>query len=538
MSKKTQRRKFLTDAAKSLGFLGLTPSLANIVVQALASQAKAQALQGSDKRYVFFCFPGAPPRWFFDLPLTPNGSSDDFSHAGLGTFVGPVSGIAKAQYKTWQDPVSKYYLPPVWGSNPAGGAFTNCISNAFFVRGLDLEINNHLLGRLRNQSPIIGGLSIAGVLAQKTANPFPAASLGSISGAFKSEAPISPVELSMSVTATTNPISNLMSYFAGNAPVENLATQDLQDKINQFAESNEFSKPQLLESKSRADDLIRLGVSNFTDKWPAIYSKYQSLVTSALARTNTEKFMANAVLKPPAASGVPLVNDARLKISDSDTVNPDIADLRNMINASTNVPNLAATFAAVEILITMGLTQVVTMDISGLTGLNKNKAGTKFNLNNDQHYVGNLVSTIGTTFLYRATLTCTEEFIKVLKTEGLWDKTVIQFGSEFSRNAQVNGAGSDHGFKGGSALILSGMIKKTTVVGNIEKDLNPTYLGHWGLAAKHPLTNYEYPIRINDVAKTVCGMLGVRNVANNGVYLLKNNGATWEAFANGEAKNV
>jgi len=311
----------------------------------------------------------------------------------------------------------------------------------------------------------------------------------------------------------------------------------LQSKINQYADSNEFSKPQLLESKSRADDLIRLGVSNFIDKWPAIYTKYQNLVASALSRANTDKFMANAVLKPPAPSGTPLVNDVRLKINAIDTISQDIGDLRNMINSSTNVPNLAATFAAVEILITMGLTQVVTMDISGLTGLNKNLAGTKFTLNNDQHDVGSLVSTIATTFLYRATLTCTDEFIKVLKAEGLWDKTVIQFGAEFSRNALVTGAGSDHGFKGGSALILSGMINRTTVVGNIEKDLNASYLGHWGLAAKHPLTGYEYPIRINDVAKTVCGMLGVRNVANNGVYLLKNNGATWEAFPNGEAKN-
>ena len=55
--------------------------------------------------------------------------------------------------------------------------------------------------------------------------------------------------------------------------------------------------------------------------------------------------------------------------------------------------------------------------------------------------------------------------------------------------------------------------------------------------SKHPLTDMEYPIRINDVAKTVCGMLGVKNVANNGVYLLKNNGSSWDAFLNGEAKN-
>ncbi|MCC2678893.1 MAG: hypothetical protein K0R29_1469 [Pseudobdellovibrio sp.] len=535
---KSQRRQFLKDAAKSLGLLGLTPALANVVVQALASQAKAQVLQGSNKRYIFFCFPGAPPRWFFDLPLTPNGATDTFSHAALGTYVGTDAGIAKVQYKTWQDPVSRYHLPPVWGSNPAGGAFTNCLANALFVRGLDLEINNHVLGRLRNQSPIIGGLSIAGVLAQKTANPFPAASLGSITAAFKSEAPISPVELNMTVSATANPINTLMSYFAGKAPVENLATEDLQNKINQYADSNEFSKPQLLESKARADDLIKKGVANFTQQWPDIFAKYQALVSSAMSRTNTDKFMANAVLKPPPPSGTPLVNDVRLRFSDVDSVNPDIADLRNMINPATTVPNLAATFAAVEILITSGLTQVITTDISGLAGLNKNLAGTKFNLNNDQHFVGTLVSTIATTYLYRAVLSCTEELIKVFKAKGDWDDTVIQFGSEFSRTARADGAGSDHGFKGGAALVLSGMISRTTVVGNIENDLTPTYLGYWGLAATHPLTDHEYPIRINDVAKTVCGMLGVRNVANNGVYLLKNNGSSWEAFPNGEAKNV
>lgn len=194
----------------------------------------------------------------------------------------------------------------------------------------------------------------------------------------------------------------------------------------------------------------------------------------------------------------------------------------------------------------MGLTQVATVDIDNMEGLVLNDGTKTFELNNDQHFVGSLISTIGTTYYYRTILNCTETLVIALKNAGLFQKTLIHFGSEFNRNARVDGSGSDHGFKGSSTLLISGMIKETTVVGNIYKtDPAREYAGTWGLAAPHPINAINgrstTPIRLNDVILTVCAMLGLPNVSANGKAVLRSpDGLTWSAHADSkkEAKNV
>lgn len=539
------RRKFLENATKSLGLVGISPVLSNFIVQTLSSQVFAAGTTptgGTDKIYIFFALPGGPPRWFFDLPLTPNGTSakytDAFSHNGVATYVGMAgAGDPQAIYKPWYDSQSKYWLPPVWGSNPAGGSFSNCLSNAAFIRGVDFEINNHDLGRLRNQSPIIGGMSIAGLLAEKTFTAFPAAASGSISNAFKASKPMSPVGLNYTVSGTTNPVASTMRYFSGRAPTGNLAVTQALSEFDKYADKNNFMQKSLTESKERSDALVAQGVSTFTDKWQPTYDRYVLKVKEAMSLTNTSSFMDSSPITAPK-----MVNnnpDVRSRRGDGVFMG-DLSDYRRMVDDQTTVQNLAATFATVEILITMGLTQVVTADLGGLANLIFNNTGSKFSLANDQHFIGSLVSTIGTTFMYRAMLNCTEELVVVLKEKGLFDKTIIQFGAEFNRTAKADGSGSDHGFKGCSVLLISGMIKKTVVLGNIKDDPTSAYKGTWGMAAPHPILNNNYPIRLNDVCKTICGMLGLKNVSNNGEYILRNNGSKWEAFAgtNGEAKNV
>ena len=545
MGNGSSRRKFLENASKSLGLVGISPMMSNFIIQTLSSQvfaAGSTSAGGTDKNYIFFALPGGPPRWFFDLPLTPNGNAskytDKFSHTGVATFVGMNSaGDPQAIYKPWRDPVSGYWLPPVWGSNPAGGSFKNCLANAAFIRGVDFEINNHDLGRLRNQSPIIGGLSIAGLLAEKTTSAFPAAAVGSISNAFKASKPLSPVGLNLTVNNTANPVSTAMRYFSGRAPVENLAVGEALAEFDKYAEKHNFVQRGLAESKDRSDALVKQGVATFTSKWAPTYEKYVLKVKEAMSQNNTSNFMDTKPITPPKAlaDGKP---DLRTRRGDA-TFMGDLSDYRNMVTPDTIVTNLAATFATVEILVTMGLTQVVTADLAGINNLVFNNAGGKFALANDQHFIGTLVSTIATTYMYRAMLTCTEELVYTLKEKGIFDKTIIQFGAEFNRTAKADGSGSDHGFQGSSVLLISGMLKKTVVLGNVKDDTSTTYKGTWGLAAPHPVAG-GYPLRLNDVAKTVCGMLGIKNVSNNGEFILKNNGSQWEAFtgANGEAKNV
>ena len=94
-----------------------------------------------------------------------------------------------------------------------------------------------------------------------------------------------------------------------------------------------------------------------------------------------------------------------------------------------------------------------------MRGLNFN-ATTKAALTHDHHYVGQLVSTFVTTFYYRGILSCLEGLITTLKSNHLYENTLIHYGTEFNRSPRVNGLGSDHGVGGSSALLISGMIDR------------------------------------------------------------------------------
>lgn len=541
MSHNKSRRQFLQDATKSLGLLGISPWMSQALIQSLASEAFATGSNFTDKIYIYFSMPGGPPRWMFDLPLTPNGSAsgttDTFAHPGLGTYVAKVSNTnSAAQYRVWYDSETKYCLPPVWGSKPGGGSFRNCLSNALFVRGLDQEFNAHELSRFRNQSPIIGGSSIAGLLSEKTNTSFPAAVGGNISSAFKGSKFVAPVTLSYRVSNNTNPISVATKYFNGRRPTKDDGVEQALAEFNKYAADHDFGQENLVQSKERADALIEAGVSVFQDAWTTTYAKYTRLVQDALSDSNTGLFVESGVIPVPGG------NDVRTKISSTATLDPRrMSNLKNLIKEETTVEDLASTFAAIEILITQNLTQVVTTDLGVLMNLASADASGTFKLGNDQHDIGSLVSTLATTYSYRAILTCTEELISVLKMRGLYGKTVIQFGAEFNRNPKIDGSGSDHGYLGSSALILSGMISKTSVIGNTKRDTAATYAGTWGLAAVHPVTEGERrPIRINDVSLTVTGMLGIDPVTNNGYPLLQGNGGIWSPFTGpkGGAQNV
>lgn len=553
MGNNKNRRAFLADATKSLGLLGMSPWLSNFVVQTLSTEVLASGVtsaNGTDKIYIFIASPGGPPRWYFDAPLTPTGKMSEFSHTGMGTFIGMDGVKPVVTYKTWQDPVSKYHLPPVWGSNPAGGSFKNCLANAMFFRGIDAEINSHELCRYRNLSPIIGGISVAGLIAQKTQTPFPAASAGSIGTSFKAEKPLAPVALNYTVSSTVNPVKTVMSYFSGQAPVDNLAVKQVLSEFDKYAEANGFRQTALSEAKDRSDGLVKQGVAAFNEKWQPTYDKYLIKVKEAMGSNNTGLFLDSKQIRQPAmVDGKPDIRTRRDNTNGFLTTGANaLDDLKNMIDQEkTTLASLAATFATIEILVTMGLTQVVTTDIRTCpSNMIMGKDGAMFNLTEDQHSVGSLVSVIGTTYGWRAVLSCTEELVETLKEVGLFDKTLIHFGSEFSRNARIDGSGSDHGFKGASSLMISGMIKKTGVIGNTKKDTG-SYAGSWGLAAPHPAVTTSAEVRaiqIKDVALTACSLLGINGmnkITNNGFGLLKNNGdGTYElpTGSAGEAKNV
>lgn len=523
------RRAFLENSIKSFGLLGISSVLSNSIVQAIASSAYAVGandLGSSDPRYIYFSLDGAPPRWFFDSPLTPTtnftggitaANKAEFVGGGFGTYIDVVGGKASVDYRNWKVPGQNLYLPPVWGTHPMKGGFAHCLSGAMFIRGIDMEINNHEISRLRNQSPVIGGLSVGGLVASKAKSPLQALISGSVGNAFRSDSNASavPVDHSVDSAKNTNSMTRMASYFNAKKVHSSAALAQVMDAFDDYAKENNIVPHGASETKDRVDSLITKGVSKFADQWGPVYAKYLGLVRSAYGDSrNTQLFKRTGVL---SISG--LQDDKRIQYADKKMAT--VADLNSMINEESTIANLAATFAALEILYLSGLAQVATFSLSASSNILVD-GKTKTGITNDQHSTGSLVSTLVTTYYYRAILLCTEELIAQFKVAGIYQKTFIQFGSEFNRNPRVDGSGSDHGVAGGSSLILSGAMSGVSVVGNILKNgTDSRYAGSWGEGAA--LAGQK--IRIDDVVATICYHLGVASASTNGLVLRANLGA-------------
>jgi hypothetical protein len=153
--------------------------------------------------------------------------------------------------------------------------------------------------------------------------------------------------------------------------------------------------------------------------------------------------------------------------------------------------------------------------------------------------MGSITSTMLTTILYRGFLSGLTEQVRALKAKGIFDKTVLHISSEFNRCPLKDGSGSDHGWFGSNATLISGMIKHMSVVGNVQKaSYSKDYAGTFGVGAPFVMAGENFPLRVNDVALTVTSMLGAAPVITNGRALLAPHSSTDWRPVKEEAKNV
>lgn len=521
------RRKFLVGSMKALGVLGIQNVLANSIVQAIGQTAFAQGIASlnSKKKYIYLSLDGAPPRWFFDIPLTPNGSTDYYpANNSIGTYITKDGNDVLLKNQPWKDPASGYFLPPVWGSNPnsANGAFTNLSNRLYFWRGVDMEIDNHGVTRLRNQAPTIGGLSIAGRLAEKSGNPLPAVVSGSIGDSFRAEKIVTPVTVSHGgVAANNNSIVTALNYVSGKAPINDALLKQSIDQFEKYADENGIMGYGVLEAKDKADAMIVEGVKKFTDQWSTTYNKYVNLVKQAVTSSvNRGKIILDQNVPNPY-----LKNNADPRMTRSFSAGTNIpstvANIQDLVKEDSTVAELAAQFAAMEILLVNELTSICTFSLSGrvMDRVRSNTGTGTFNMVSDQHNTGTLASTYVTSLFYRSLIVCLDELAGILSRNGMFQDTIIQIGSEFGRNPREDQSGADHQTMAGSALLISGSFNETRVIGNLTSTKRNGYNGFTGAGA--PLASYggQHP-RVNDVVKTVCSFLSVTPVTENGASFL------------------
>jgi hypothetical protein len=543
MSTAYSRRRFLKLFAESFGYLGISALGLELLAKSLLQKAMAATISDLSPSgyYLHWSFPGAPPRWFFDLLLTPGGlTSTNFIPGGFGnSFKGSGSSLA-VEYKVNKHVIGgkTLYLPPVWSMSPSSTDFTSILPNTLFVRGMDMEIDNHNLSNQRQVCPIIGGVSLSGAVADRSTCPVPAINdLGTAASvAFKSKKGLAKNDISYSVSSTVNPVSTLLkpfSPFFSGRPQHTADQVALQEQafreFERQAQKAGINGGALGIMYDNAMDLISQNIGSLGDQWASVFAKYENLIQAALI---------------PKKGSLPGVFDKAIPGSATDPrfrferLTGDfltLPDIRDMITSSVVIPRLAENFSIAELTL-HSLTSTLTLSAGSIDKINFN--GALKRSTHDQHYVGTAVGVIQNTLFFRAFLAGLTEQVRVLKQKGLFDRTVIHISAEFNRIPKTDGSGADHGVVGSNATLISGMIGEAGVVGNIKKDYSANYKGTWGVADHYVLGGLDRPIQVNDVALTVSSMLGIDSIVTNGRSLLSPNTAGKWYLRKAEAKNV
>jgi hypothetical protein len=537
------RREFLFRTGKSLGFLGVGSVLFESVLGEFFSRAIAAqtgAALNPTGYYLHFSLPGGPPRWYFDLPLTPAGlTASNFVQGGFGTRLEKVAGAWESRYGVDAHKVGgkTIYLPPVWKMGVGGQNFASLLPNTLFVRGMDMEINNHSLSNARQTAPIIGGYSINGMVADGADRPMPGVvdTGANAAGAFRSKKRFAPNAIVYTDNATTNPVSSLLTPFKNymngrsvHSPAANALTAQAFAEFEKYAANRGIAANSVTAMYDGAMDLIEQNIFSLSTQWAATVAKYRALITTALHPSKGQ-------LPGLFDQKVPCDTSGKFRYVRLTDGNMTLGDARDMITANTMAPKMAENFAVGELLLDK-VTSNMVLSFPALSGLTSGKGN--FNMTHDQHDHGAVMSTIGTTLFYRAFLSCLTEFTAELKTKGLFERTVIHISAEFNRTPKADKSGADHAFMGSNATLISGMIGAPAVVGNIQKaSYDNTYQGTFGVATSYELGGLNRPIQVNDVARTITAMLGVDDIVTNGRALLAPTGGKWLARKE-EAKNV
>lgn len=513
------------DLLKALGTLPLSVPVANLVQVLLSGVAQRAEAAATGKRYVYIGSAGAPPRWMFDLFLTPYDTSAYIPNGGVGTVgVDPGSGrYTGIRYSV--SPVTingqTLYVPPLWKSlvpTPSGTApLSSLLENMLSIRGINVGIDGHTAAESLGFQPSGATYTVMGLVGDASVGcPIKALRSGFSNFKFASVSGITPTVASGSgdgkITRLLDPFTSTASS-AIKTPKETVRAQldAAVAALDAFAESQHPGATLLKNSRNDADAMMSRAIAEIRPKWDAVYAKYTTLVKEAM-----QVSVAGLTDKPVGDTRPPVSEETesvRYKFDDETGLanHSTPLDIRASITATTEVGDLAESFALVEVALLLGLSNSIAISIGNLRNLTVNGM-TDVKLVNDQHFTGALVGTLLNTKMWAAVGACTMELVRSLKGAGLFDQTVIHLGAEFNREPAHDLGGTGHGWQANSATIISGMVKAPMVIGNICK-ADPagrtSRQGTWGVAA--PSINGR-TLDSADLANALAKMLGIPQI--------------------------
>ena len=531
------RRRFLQQILLGTGVVASSSFdffLANIFINIFEKGTAHAAGTNSafeDVKYFNLVMAGGVPRYYWDLPINPNGNDKVVANPMVINHLQASGGSLTKSYKTFK--VGNYQMPHIWSGNiptPTGIVpMSSLANNMMIMRGIDLQIDSHDIDRYRQVQPIPGGVSLSGLAADQAKTPIPAVGRNGGKSYYKSGTGISYVEMS-----GTNPFSVAMNPFSKGDGLTSIKKSNVENAIEialsrmtGMASGKDKYLPSTFETRANAKKMMLKSFGNLQESFTSLRSKYEGLISRSFASEG------NLILPGVDNIQVPGDGSAQFRLLESEYYTGD--DIRTLTNASTSVTQLADGMAIAEFMLTQGLSSSVNIETGNITKaaysnlyntISKTSRGvSSVSQTLDVHFTGALPALIFFSRYYKAVSACLYELIQSLKSVqtsrgNLFNNTIISVNSEFNRTPRTDGSGADHGWQGSNYSVFSGMIDQLTVLGNIKSN----NLGTWGLAAPLDELNGREAI-IGNVASTISNMLEVKSpTPNDQAFAVKKNG--------------
>ena len=445
---KENRRKFLKKVSYASALSVLAPF--DIFLRNSAAFANADSnFAELSNYYSLLHMRGAPPRWMFDLILKTNPNEVINPNRMVITKFNPEINLSDStstyrntqnrrtgDYETYDDSQTNLSLPHLWGSNvktangesPAMDIARNWIS----VRGVDVLPVHPAAQRDIFKLPNARYTTTSFVVNENNVGISPI-HLNLNNDSFLNKQGISNVEISLR-NASENPFRNLLDFMRyRRANLRTFLKNKQKDLINRLKESSKIKRPtmsnNIYNNINIVDKVFNNQIDAIIDLYPGLFQKYKQIVESVYTE-----------------SLIPGVDDLDLVIP-SGTVNAlrlsQINNLRgqNLKTIISNVNNLrvdqlCATFSMLELSIKENLSSSISSSPGTVI------ANSGFNLTNDLHGFGSVITLLACSKYYLAFLSCLTE-LKISIGEK-FNKTLIQFQGEFNRTPRANESGSDH----------------------------------------------------------------------------------------------
>ena len=154
------RRNLLKGLGATCAMSLIHERMVDQIVGSFVGSAQAAPGMLTDFRYVNFSTSGGLPRWYFDLPIVPNGNDPYVANKQvitsmkMGSDNNPVGEYAHTK-------MGKFYLPLMWSysiplSNGGVGKLNELASSGLFIRGIDQVVDGNTISLLRQNNPIPG----------------------------------------------------------------------------------------------------------------------------------------------------------------------------------------------------------------------------------------------------------------------------------------------------------------------------------------------------------------------------------------------